>query len=166
MVYSTLPLPLGVWEGLRFVIVALPGLFPYLLFVCLIICLSQTSPLQRETSLPQIGKETISISQSSRSSYIQQIKVLINLVGLDTLGGLFAIFTSPVCFPAKIPLLKGDWHRQRIVGSQEDPCSERRWTSFDNAVFPCGISICLNLTILWHISMSKMLAVFKCLHIC
>ena len=24
------PLPLGVWEGLRFVIVALPGLFPYL----------------------------------------------------------------------------------------------------------------------------------------
>ena len=26
-----LPLPLGVWEGLRFVIVALPGLFSYLL---------------------------------------------------------------------------------------------------------------------------------------
>ena len=26
------PLPLGVWEGLRFVIVALPGLFSYLLF--------------------------------------------------------------------------------------------------------------------------------------
>ena len=25
-----LPLPLGVWEGLRFVIVALPGLFSYL----------------------------------------------------------------------------------------------------------------------------------------
>ena len=24
------PLPLGVWEGLRFVIVALPGLFSYL----------------------------------------------------------------------------------------------------------------------------------------
>ena len=23
------PLPLGVWEGLRFMIVALPGLFPY-----------------------------------------------------------------------------------------------------------------------------------------
>ena len=23
------PLPLGLWEGLRFVIVALPGLFPY-----------------------------------------------------------------------------------------------------------------------------------------
>ena len=30
------PLPLGVWEGLRFVIVALPGLFPYLFFVCLL----------------------------------------------------------------------------------------------------------------------------------
>ena len=28
------PLPLGVWEGLRFVIVALPGLFFYL-FLCL-----------------------------------------------------------------------------------------------------------------------------------
>ena len=26
------PLPLGVWEGLRFVIVALPGLFSYLYF--------------------------------------------------------------------------------------------------------------------------------------
>ena len=33
------PLPLGVWEGLRFVIVALPGLFSYLFFyeVCRII---------------------------------------------------------------------------------------------------------------------------------
>ena len=29
------PLPLGVWEGLRFVIVALPGLFSYLFFVLL-----------------------------------------------------------------------------------------------------------------------------------
>ena len=28
------PLPLGVWEGLRFVIVALPGLFTYLFCVC------------------------------------------------------------------------------------------------------------------------------------
>ena len=29
------PLPLGVWEGLRFVIVALPGLFSYLyIFIC------------------------------------------------------------------------------------------------------------------------------------
>ena len=27
---SQFPLPLGVWEGLRFVIVALPGLFSYL----------------------------------------------------------------------------------------------------------------------------------------
>ena len=26
------PLPLGVWEGLRFVIVALPGLLPYFFF--------------------------------------------------------------------------------------------------------------------------------------
>ena len=28
------PLPLGVWVGLRFVIVALPGLFSYLFFSC------------------------------------------------------------------------------------------------------------------------------------
>ena len=28
--FCLLPLPLGVWEGLRFVIVALPGLFSYL----------------------------------------------------------------------------------------------------------------------------------------
>ena len=27
------PLPLGVWEGLRFVTVALPGLFSYLFFI-------------------------------------------------------------------------------------------------------------------------------------
>ena len=30
------PLPLGVWEGLRFVIVALPGLFSYLFLVGII----------------------------------------------------------------------------------------------------------------------------------
>ena len=30
--FCLFPLPLGVWEGLRFVIVALPGLFSYLLF--------------------------------------------------------------------------------------------------------------------------------------
>ena len=29
------PLPLGVWEGLRFVIVALPGLFSYLFLISL-----------------------------------------------------------------------------------------------------------------------------------
>ena len=30
------PLPLGVWEGLRFVIVALPGLFSYPFLKCII----------------------------------------------------------------------------------------------------------------------------------
>ena len=30
--FCLFPLSLGVWEGLRFVIVALPGLFPYLFF--------------------------------------------------------------------------------------------------------------------------------------
>ena len=32
------PLPLDVWEGLRFVIVALPGLFSYLFFNILLYC--------------------------------------------------------------------------------------------------------------------------------
>ena len=32
LVWIWFPLPLGVWEGLRFVIVALPGLFSYLFF--------------------------------------------------------------------------------------------------------------------------------------
>ena len=31
--FCLFPLPLGVWEGLRFVIVALPGLFSYLFFI-------------------------------------------------------------------------------------------------------------------------------------
>ena len=31
--FCLFPLPLGVWEGLRFVIVALPGLFSYLFFL-------------------------------------------------------------------------------------------------------------------------------------
>ena len=33
------PLPLGVWEGLRFVIVALPGLFSYLFCIPRLLCL-------------------------------------------------------------------------------------------------------------------------------
>ena len=33
--FCLFPLPLGVWEGLRFVIVALPGLFSYLFSVSL-----------------------------------------------------------------------------------------------------------------------------------
>ena len=32
--FCRFPLPLGVWEGLRFVIVALPGLFSYLFLRC------------------------------------------------------------------------------------------------------------------------------------
>ena len=36
------PLPLGDWEGLRFVIVALPGLFSYLFFILLTILLQRS----------------------------------------------------------------------------------------------------------------------------
>ena len=34
--FCLFPLPLGVWEGLRFVIVALPGLFSYLFCVSVV----------------------------------------------------------------------------------------------------------------------------------
>ena len=37
------PLPLGVWKGLRFVIVALPGLFSYLFLVIIFVILSTIS---------------------------------------------------------------------------------------------------------------------------
>ena len=39
------PLLLGVWEGLRFVIVALPGLFSYLFFTC-VVKLSDSFPIR------------------------------------------------------------------------------------------------------------------------
>ena len=38
------PLPLGVWEGLRFVIVALPGLFSYLFLPTIFLNLYTKSP--------------------------------------------------------------------------------------------------------------------------
>ena len=40
--------PLGVWEGLRFVIVALPGLFSYLFFFFFFFCCSVCSPRMKE----------------------------------------------------------------------------------------------------------------------
>ena len=43
------PLPLGVWEGLRFVIVALPGLFSYLFCIPRLLCLCRVETLE---SLP------------------------------------------------------------------------------------------------------------------
>ena len=35
--FCLFPLPLGVWEGLQFVIVALTGLFSYLFLLCYIV---------------------------------------------------------------------------------------------------------------------------------
>ena len=60
------PLPLGVWEGLRFVIVALPGLFSYLFFILrgdlfyvlpcvLFLCFSVLLAL----CLPRLGKREL-----------------------------------------------------------------------------------------------------------
>ena len=55
------PLPLGVWEGLRFVIVALPGLFSYLFLPTAfkIVCLSLFVSLKLFTLI--IAKENIHI---------------------------------------------------------------------------------------------------------
>ena len=49
------PLPLGVWEGLRFVIMALPGLFSYL-FLLLVISFFSDVNL---TSSPQLHRFTV-----------------------------------------------------------------------------------------------------------
>ena len=40
--FCLFPLPLGVWEGLRFVIMALPELFSYLFYSDIILCLGDT----------------------------------------------------------------------------------------------------------------------------
>ena len=45
------PLPLGVWEGLRFVNVALPGLFSYFLYI-LIACRKKPTKLHRIRATP------------------------------------------------------------------------------------------------------------------
>ena len=47
--FCLFPLPLGVWEGLRFVIVALPGLFSYLFCIPRLLCLCRVETLE---SLP------------------------------------------------------------------------------------------------------------------
>ena len=44
--FCRFPLPLGVWEGLRFVIVALPGLFSYLFFLLIQYYISITATLE------------------------------------------------------------------------------------------------------------------------
>ena len=43
--FCLFPLPLGVWEGLRFVIVALPGFFSYLFFFFFFFFFYDISPL-------------------------------------------------------------------------------------------------------------------------
>ena len=50
---SRFPLPLGVWEGLQFVIVALPGLFSYLF------CIYQKSMLDAMTATLKINFELL-----------------------------------------------------------------------------------------------------------
>ena len=52
------PLPLGVWEGLRFVIVALPGLFPYLFFL--------------KRYIPAFRKEERNFSEDNAFIYAEQ----------------------------------------------------------------------------------------------
>ena len=59
------PLPLGVWEGLQFVIVALPGLFSYLFFLLYVLTL-------RRSGLELLmGKfRQISVELSARDTHI------------------------------------------------------------------------------------------------
>ena len=52
------PLPLGVWEGLRFVIVALSGLFSYLFLPCVILFFFFFSVLLA-LRLPRLGKREL-----------------------------------------------------------------------------------------------------------
>ena len=52
------PLPLGVWEGLRFVIVALPGLFSYLFWV--LFCSCVFSPFS--IAITSLGEEILMLN--------------------------------------------------------------------------------------------------------
>ena len=54
--FCRFPLPLGVWEGLRFVIVALPGLFSYIFYFAFVFL----SPFS--IAITSLGKERANLS--------------------------------------------------------------------------------------------------------
>ena len=61
------PLPLGVWEGLRFVIVALPGLFSYLFFY-----LRNTSSISSKTAYSNICKTVQTRLRDMQGSWLRK----------------------------------------------------------------------------------------------
>ena len=76
------PLPLGVWEGLQFVIVALPGLFsyPFLsnIYRPLFITSNQASDKQFKScyitrSWSQVRTETVPVSETFLLGYVKRI---------------------------------------------------------------------------------------------
>ena len=62
------PLPLGVWEGLRFVIVALPGLFSYLFLQLLLSITTLTNCLFFWLRIIQSGSDTLTLK-----AYMEQL---------------------------------------------------------------------------------------------
>ena len=72
------PLPLGVWEGLRFVIVALPGLFSYLLLM--------------ESSLHRL----VNLMEGDYYAYVEKIKY--NMSRID-------IFITFVTLHSNVPFV-------------------------------------------------------------
>ena len=58
------PLPFGVWEGLRFVIVALPGLFSYFFFQSRFKCCENTIFLHRSAGIDSLFAKKKKMTQS------------------------------------------------------------------------------------------------------
>ena len=82
------PLPLGVWEGLRFVIVALPGLFSYLFFILhsRVECMHQ---LERVVCPPEEGSEVGPLTELDEPSLRKTIiKKLVAYKRQDQAKGL------------------------------------------------------------------------------
>ena len=63
------PLPLGVWEGLRFVIVALPGLFCYLFFFAGFMRSSELSNIKVSDCVFDSNYMTIFVESSKTGKY-------------------------------------------------------------------------------------------------
>ena len=80
------PLPLGVWEGLRFVIVALPGLFSYLFFF---FTLHQCTEINRFVcKRPAFRTQNDrSFSVSSTSADFEATSKVVSLVNMESSGG-------------------------------------------------------------------------------
>ena len=66
------PLPLGVWEGLRYVIVALPGLISFLFFECKAKALQYKCQRKRTKSLLKI-RQRYGFDEIKKKKYYQKL---------------------------------------------------------------------------------------------